>query len=45
MSKTTHFGFETVDEKDRLNASRRVHLGRQQYDIMNDLMSAGLHRI
>jgi demethylmenaquinone methyltransferase/2-methoxy-6-polyprenyl-1,4-benzoquinol methylase len=46
MRKTTDFGFEQVDEKDK---SRRVagvfDSVAQRYDLMNDLMSAGLHRV
>ncbi|MCR4303345.1 MAG: bifunctional demethylmenaquinone methyltransferase/2-methoxy-6-polyprenyl-1,4-benzoquinol methylase UbiE [Gallionella sp.] len=46
MSKTTHFGFETVAEDEK---SRRVagvfSSVAGKYDVMNDLMSAGLHRL
>jgi len=46
MSKTTHFGFETVDEKDKAKRVRGVFTSvASKYDIMNDLMSVGLHRI
>lgn len=46
MSKTTHFGFETVDEKDKAKRVAGVFTSvAGKYDIMNDLMSAGLHRI
>lgn len=46
MSKTTHFGFETVDEKDKARRVAGVFTSvAGKYDIMNDLMSAGLHRI
>jgi demethylmenaquinone methyltransferase/2-methoxy-6-polyprenyl-1,4-benzoquinol methylase len=45
MSKT-HFGFETVDEKDKAKRVAGVFTSvAGKYDIMNDLMSAGLHRI
>ena len=45
MSKT-HFGFETVDEKDKAKRVAGVFTSvASKYDIMNDLMSAGLHRI
>ena len=46
MSKTTHFGFETVDEKDKAKRVAGVFTSvAGKYVIMNDLMSAGLHRI
>ena len=42
---TTHFGFETVDEKDKARHVRGVFDSvAPKYDLMNDLMSAGLHR-
>ena len=42
---TTHFGFETVDEKDKARQVRGVFDSvAPKYDLMNDLMSAGLHR-
>ncbi len=45
MSKT-HFGFETVDEADKAKKVASVFTSvASKYDIMNDLMSAGLHRI
>ncbi len=41
----THFGFESVDEKDKAKRVRGVFDSvAGKYDIMNDLMSAGLHR-
>src|SRR5690349_4109100 len=46
MSETTHFGFESVaeDEKaERVSAVFESVAGR--YDLMNDVMSAGLHRL
>jgi demethylmenaquinone methyltransferase/2-methoxy-6-polyprenyl-1,4-benzoquinol methylase len=46
MSKTTHFGFETVDEKDKAKRVAGVFTSvASKYDIMNDLMSVGLHRL
>jgi demethylmenaquinone methyltransferase/2-methoxy-6-polyprenyl-1,4-benzoquinol methylase len=42
----THFGFETVpltEKQDRVNDVFRSVARR--YDVMNDLMSAGLHRV
>jgi demethylmenaquinone methyltransferase/2-methoxy-6-polyprenyl-1,4-benzoquinol methylase len=46
MSKTTHFGFETVAEEEKAKRVAGVFTSvASKYDIMNDLMSAGLHRI
>ena len=46
MGKTTHFGFETVEEKDKAKRVAEVFTSvASKYDIMNDLMSAGLHRV
>ena len=42
---TTHFGFQSVDEKDKARRVRGVFDSvASRYDIMNDLMSLGLHR-
>jgi demethylmenaquinone methyltransferase/2-methoxy-6-polyprenyl-1,4-benzoquinol methylase len=42
---TTHFGFQSVDEKDKARKVRGVFDSvASRYDVMNDLMSAGLHR-
>jgi demethylmenaquinone methyltransferase/2-methoxy-6-polyprenyl-1,4-benzoquinol methylase len=42
----THFGFETVDEKEKAQRVAGVFSSvAQKYDVMNDLMSAGLHRL
>ena len=44
--KTTHFGFETVAEQDKAKRVAGVFTSvASKYDIMNDLMSAGLHRL
>ncbi|MEM7256115.1 MAG: bifunctional demethylmenaquinone methyltransferase/2-methoxy-6-polyprenyl-1,4-benzoquinol methylase UbiE [Pseudomonadota bacterium] len=46
MSDKTHFGYQTVDKDDK-----RVLVGQvfdsvaQRYDVMNDLMSLGIHRV
>jgi hypothetical protein len=41
---STHFGFKTVDEKEKAKHVRGVFDSvASKYDIMNDLMSAGLH--
>jgi demethylmenaquinone methyltransferase/2-methoxy-6-polyprenyl-1,4-benzoquinol methylase len=46
MSKTTHFGFQTVEESEKARKVAEVfHSVAQRYDLMNDLMSAGLHRV
>lgn len=43
---TTHFGFQTVREAEKAARVADVfHSVAAKYDIMNDLMSAGLHRI
>ncbi len=41
----THFGFETVDEAQKASRVRGVFDSvASKYDVMNDLMSMGLHR-
>ena len=48
MSKdnTTHFGFEQVAENEKAKRVREVFSSvATKYDVMNDLMSGGLHRI
>ncbi|MEY3461477.1 MAG: hypothetical protein RLZZ03_1130, partial [Pseudomonadota bacterium] len=45
MSKT-HFGFESVDEREKASRVRGVFDSvASKYDVMNDLMSVGLHRV
>src|SRR5574344_1140814 len=42
---STHFGFETVPEQEKARRVRGVFDSvASKYDVMNDLMSAGLHR-
>ncbi len=42
----THFGFESVDEAQKAQRVRGVFDSvAPKYDLMNDLMSAGLHRV
>ena len=46
MTRTTHFGYRTVSEEEKARHVAGVFdsvAGR--YDLMNDLMSAGLHRL
>lgn len=45
-NKTTHFGFRTVDQKDKVKMVAGVfHSVAGKYDLMNDLMSGGIHRL
>lgn len=42
---TTHFGFQSVDETEKASRVRGVFDSvASKYDVMNDLMSMGLHR-
>ena len=44
--QTTHFGFRDVPVGDKQTLVNDVfHTVAQRYDLMNDLMSAGLHRV
>lgn len=44
--KQTHFGFQTVKEQEKAKKVGEVfHSVAQQYDVMNDLMSLGMHRL
>jgi demethylmenaquinone methyltransferase/2-methoxy-6-polyprenyl-1,4-benzoquinol methylase len=42
----THFGFKTVDEREKSQLVRGVFDSvASRYDVMNDVMSLGLHRV
>ena len=42
----THFGFETVAEEEKASRVKGVFSSvAEKYDVMNDLMSLGLHRL
>ena len=44
-ASTTHFGYETVNEREKAGRVRQVFDSvATKYDVMNDLMSGGLHR-
>lgn len=46
MDQETHFGFKTVAESEKAGKVADVfHSVAKRYDVMNDLMSGGLHRV
>ena len=46
QTHTTHFGFRTVREQEKASLVRAVFDDvAPRYDLMNDLMSAGIHRL
>ncbi|CAH0991841.1 Ubiquinone/menaquinone biosynthesis C-methyltransferase UbiE [Sinobacterium norvegicum] len=45
-NKTTHFGYKTVNNEEKAGLVAGVfHSVAAKYDLMNDLMSGGVHRI
>ena len=43
---TTHFGFQTVDETEKAGLVHGVFTNvASRYDVMNDVMSVGIHRL
>lgn len=45
-SKTTHFGYKKVNTQEKSSLVGHVfHSVARQYDLMNDLMSLGIHRL
>ncbi|MFN0316148.1 MAG: bifunctional demethylmenaquinone methyltransferase/2-methoxy-6-polyprenyl-1,4-benzoquinol methylase UbiE [Burkholderiales bacterium] len=46
MDKTTHFGYEKVPESEKAGRVAKVFESvAGSYDVMNDIMSAGMHRL
>jgi demethylmenaquinone methyltransferase/2-methoxy-6-polyprenyl-1,4-benzoquinol methylase len=46
QQKTTHFGYQQVPENEKANRVRAVFDSvANRYDVMNDLMSLGIHRL
>ena len=45
-NRTTHFGFQTVAEEEKANLVKGVFSNvASNYDLMNDAMSMGVHRL
>ena len=46
MSKKTHFGYQQVNEEEKASKVSGVFDSvARKYDLMNDLMSLGIHRL
>ena len=46
MSKKTHFGYQQVNEEEKARKVSGVFDSvARKYDLMNDLMSLGIHRL
>jgi ubiquinone/menaquinone biosynthesis methyltransferase len=45
-SNQTHFGFRNVNREEKVGLVKEIFSGvAKKYDLMNDLMSAGIHRV
>ena len=45
-NQTTHFGYQTINKDEKVSKVAGVfHSVAAQYDVMNDLMSFGIHRL
>ncbi len=45
-AKTTHFGYQTVPETEKAGRVQGVFNSvASRYDVMNDVMSMGIHRV
>ncbi len=45
-SNQTHFGFKQVDREEKAGLVKEIFSGvAKKYDLMNDLMSGGIHRV
>ncbi len=46
IQETTHFGYQQIATEEKVNRVAKVfHSVANKYDLMNDLMSLGLHRL
>jgi len=46
MNEKTHFGFKEVDaDKKSEHVGEVFHSVAEEYDLMNDVMSFGMHRL
>ena len=46
VDNTTHFGFKTVQEDQKeVMVAKVFHSVAAKYDVMNDVLSMGLHRV
>ncbi|MBF0263660.1 MAG: bifunctional demethylmenaquinone methyltransferase/2-methoxy-6-polyprenyl-1,4-benzoquinol methylase UbiE [Gammaproteobacteria bacterium] len=46
QDEKTHFGYQTINKSDKVSEVAKVfHSVASKYDVMNDLMSMGIHRL